>query len=105
MSQYAKINSDNIIENVIVCEDSQISLQDGNFVKVTNETMSPQIGGEYNKDANKFIRIKPYESWVLNDEFNWTSPVEIPNDAQITPLGSVINYKWDEEDQAWIKLS
>jgi hypothetical protein len=105
MSQYAKINSDNIIENVIVCEDSQISLQNGKFVKVTEETKNPQIGGEYREDVNVFVRIKPYESWVLNDEYSWESPVEIPNDAQVTPLGSVINYQWNEEDQVWIKLS
>ena len=105
MSLYAKINSDNIIENVIVCVESQIFSQEGNFIKVTTETKNPQIGGEYNKEVNKFISIKPYESWILDEEFNWTSPVEIPSDAQITPLGLVINYLWDEENQEWVSRS
>ena len=105
MSRYAKINLNNIVENVIVCEDSQISLQDGYFVKVTTETKNAQIGGEYNKESNKFILIKPHESWILDEDFNWTSPVEIPSNAQLTPLDAVINYFWNEENQEWVSRS
>jgi hypothetical protein len=105
MSLYAKINETNIVENIIICEDSQISLINGRHVKVTELTGNASIGFEYSSDHNKFIAIKPFDSWVLdNDLFAWKAPVALPEDANVTPLGSVINYRWNEEDQEWVAV-
>lgn len=106
MSKYAKINLQNIVENIIECEDSEIYTQNGTHIKVTENTGNVSIGFEYSLENNKFIPIKPFDSWVLNEEsFTWKAPVDIPNDATVTPLGSVINYTWNEENQEWIKNS
>jgi hypothetical protein len=94
MSIYAKVNSQNIVENVIICEDSQIAYFDGEHIKVTNNTNTPYVGGEYRRDAGKFIEVKPpYDSWILNNELKWESPAGPQPDY---------NYDWDEENQEWI---
>lgn len=96
MSLYAKINSENIVENVIVCDDSQISVLEGTYIKVTAETKDAQIGETYDLSVNKFIPAKPYNSWVLGSDYEWHSP------AGDSPSDSV--YEWDEESLSWIEL-
>lgn len=92
MSKYAKINADNIVENVIICEDSNISLFSGNFIKETQETNEASIGSTWDKENNKFISPKPYDSWQLNENFIWAAPVEQP----------VPNSYWDESSNSWV---
>lgn len=95
MSKYAKIEN-NIVTNIIVCEDSQIVNFDGTFIKITENTGSAAIGLEYNLSKNKFIKNKPYDSWVLSEDLVWVSPIgDAPSDG---------SYEWNEEDQEWVKL-
>lgn len=91
MSIYAKIEN-NIVVNIIDCDDENISTQNGYHIKVTNLTRNPQIGGAYNSDLQKFIDNKPYESWTLNENFEWEPPVE---------RTSIKSY-WDEDTQSWL---
>lgn len=95
MSKYAKIEN-GIVDNIIVCEDSQISLLDGNYIKVTEETNDASLGYSYNAEVNKFTSLKPYESWVLGEDFKWHSPL---GDAPTTG-----DFEWNEEDQEWNEL-
>jgi hypothetical protein len=98
MSKYAKINSENIVENVILCEDTYIGTQAGHHIKVTENTNEPLIGFEYNLEKNRFTSPKPYESWILNqDTLIWESPVG--------PKPTDTFYRWDEESTNWKKLS
>lgn len=90
MSIYAKIEND-IIVNIIDCDDENISTQNGYYIKVTSSTRNPQIGGTYNSDSQKFIDNKPYQSWTLNENFEWESPVE----------KTTIKSFWDEDSQSW----
>ena len=93
MSKYAKINSENIVENVIECEDSQISIFPGEWIKVTNSTKDAHIGGDYNRENSKFISVKPpFDSWILDNNFDWVAPAEMPTEG---------NYLWNEELVAW----
>jgi len=102
MSNYAKVNSENIVENIIVCEDSEIGSQNGHHVKVTADTNTPQIGHEYVAEKNKFKAPKPFESWTLNENtLKWESPVDKPQDAEVSVFGTVLNYRWNEEEQSW----
>lgn len=102
MSNYAKINSENIVENIIVCEDSEIGTQSGHHIKVTSDTNAPQVGHEYVAEKNKFKAPKPFESWILNEEtVKWESPVDKPLDAEVSVFGTVTNYRWNEESQVW----
>ena len=95
MSQYAKIE-ENIVTNIIICEDSQIESQLGQHVKVTESTRNPRIGSTYDAINNKFIDIKPFESWVFNEiSFEWESPLGAkPDDKDF----------WREDLQEWKKL-
>jgi|DEB19_MinimDraft_3_1074340.scaffolds.fasta_scaffold233146_2 hypothetical protein len=98
MSNYAKINLENIVESVIVCEDSNISLFEGTWIKVTEETRETGIGHSWNPDKKKFVKFQIYPSWTLNEEtLEWEPPIEKPSD----PLWS--GY-WDEEEQSWVQL-
>jgi hypothetical protein len=52
------------------------------------------IGYQYDSQRDAFITIKPYNSWVLNEQTcNWEAPIAYPNDGQ--------RYSWNEETQSW----
>lgn len=94
MSNYAHI-VDSFVENIIVCEDSNISSLSGRYVKVTESTGNAKIGGSYNLEKNKFIDPKPYDSWTLNEDDNWESP----DGFSIKP-----GFWWNEDSQEWVAL-
>ena len=96
MSRYAKINSQNIVENVIICEDANISMFDGAWIKITEDTNFAETGSVYVPEKQKFIEIKPpFESWTLNENtLKWESP------AGTKPAH---NYSWDEDSLSWIE--
>lgn len=74
------------------------------------------IGFYYDEEKDAFIPVKPYNSWLLNeDSCQWYPPVEYPNDEN--PKGyywneEIVNwsennpegYYWDEENLKWIKI-
>ena len=102
MSHFAKIDSNNIVTEVIVAEqdfinsgvvgDSFLWIQtsyNGNFRK-----NYAGIGFTYDKERDAFIPPQPFPSWTLNeDTCLWECPVAHPNDGNI--------YNWNEETQAW----
>lgn len=94
INHYAKINKDNIVENVIICEDSQVSSLDGSYVKITDSTNNAYVGEIYNVEKNKFVQPKPpYDSWILNEDLFWESPAGPKPDH---------NYDWNEDSQEWV---
>lgn len=97
MSSYAKINQDNIVENVIIADSSFISTQSGKWIEVTEATKKANSGDTYDEVNNKFISQKPFESWVLDEEsFEWVSPVgEKPSTGY---------WSWNEADQIWEEI-
>jgi hypothetical protein len=92
---YAKINSENIVENVILCAESDLNTQSGTHIEVNESTKLASIGKYYDRENNKFISPKPYDSWILNENFDW-QPVSGPS-----PEGLHI---WDEENQEWVPV-
>jgi hypothetical protein len=55
------------------------------------------IGDTYDENRDAFINIKPFDSWVLNeDNYQWVAPIPYPNDDN--------EYSWDEETISWIKI-
>jgi len=93
INKYAKIEN-NLVVNVILCEDLVINELDGNYIKVTESTKEAHIGAEWNDTNNIFIPVSPWPSWVLNESFIWESP-KGPNPDPLTK-------KWDEENQDWV---
>ena len=97
MSIYAKINSENIVENVIVADAAFISTQSGTWVEVTSSTGSTNSGNLYSPEHSKFIPHKPFDSWIFDeDSFDWVSPV-----GPKPPTGY---WSWNESDQKWEEL-
>ncbi len=106
MSHFAKIDSNNIVTNVIVAEqdfinsgavgDSFLWVQtsyNGNFRK-----NYAGIGFTYDSTRDAFIEPQPYPSWTLNeDTCQWESPVPYPTDDK--------RYEWDEETTNWIEVT
>ena len=105
MSHFAKINSSNIVTEVIVAEqdfinsgavgDSFLWVQtsyNGNFRK-----NYAAVGHTYDKTKDAFIAPKPYPSWTLvEDTCQWEAPVSYPTDGQA--------YTWDEDTTAWVVI-
>jgi len=96
MSNYAKINSENIVDFVIVSNESYLKELSGTFVEVTTETGWAGPGSIYSATHNKFLGAKPWESWTLNEEtFEWEAP-------SLKPLTG--KHIWSEVDQEWVEV-
>lgn len=56
------------------------------------------IGFTYDQERDAFIPLKPYASWVLNEETcDWEAPVPVPDDN--------VPYRWDEDTLSWIEVA
>lgn len=97
---YALLNEDNIVQQVIVCDEENIALREGNWVETDMNGISPKnyagVGHTYDAELNAFICPSPYPSWILNEDACWESPVPLPSDDN--------RYRWDEESTSWIQL-
>ncbi len=102
MAHFAKIDSNNIVTQVIVAEqdfinsgavgDSFLWIQtsyNGNFRK-----NFAGKGHTYDKTRDAFIPAKPYPSWILvEDTCQWKAPKDYPSDGK--------EYKWNESSTSW----
>jgi len=105
MSHFAEINSDGVVQRVIVAEQDFINSglvgdsfnwvqtsYNGNFRK-----NYAGIGYTYDKTRDAFIPPQPYPSWTLNEETcQWDSPVSYPEDDKM--------YTWDEDTTTWVEV-
>lgn len=115
MAHFAKILAGNIVEYVIVVDNSVITvdgveseiegirfcqkLLGGNWLQTSyNGSFRKNFAGAgytYDSARDAFIPPKPYESWVLNeDTCLWEAPVEMPDEPSY----------WDEDNQQWITM-
>lgn len=106
MSHFAKIDSNNIVQEVIVAEQDFINsgAVGDSFLWIQtsyNNNFRKNFAGKgftYDKTRDAFIPPQPYPSWILNeDTCLWECPVEYPNDG--------IEYKWNETDQQWDEVT
>ena len=105
MSHFAKLDSNNIVTEVIVAEqdfinsgavgDSFLWVQtsyNGNFRK-----NYAGVGMTYDKTRDAFIPPKPYASWTLVEATcQWEAPVAYPDDGKV--------YNWDESSTNWVEV-
>jgi hypothetical protein len=116
MAHFAKINEENIVEQVIVVNNSDC----GDLEFPESETIGQSfinsiglngvwiqtsyngnfrknyagMGYTYDESRNAFIPVKPYPSWILNEETCiWEAPTPRPSDDKF--------YDWDEENLTW----
>jgi hypothetical protein len=118
MAHFAKIDKNNVITEVIVVNNNEITVDgkeseqrgiefcnalfggtwiqtsyNGNFRK-----NYAGIGYTYDPARNAFIPPQPFASWTLNEETcRWQAPVTPPDDGDL--------YYWSEDDKNWIKHS
>lgn len=78
-------------------KDSDLSF----WVETTNTDPDKKfaaVGDTYFENLKAFVKPKPFDSWILNEETaNWESPVPHPDpDPFVAHL-----YEWDEESVNW----
>ena len=105
MSHFAKINSSNIVTEIIVAEQDFINsgaVGDAFLWVQTsfNHNFKKQmavIGGTYDKTNDVFVQPKPYPSWTLDGSHDWQPPTIYPDDGKV--------YNWNEDTTAWVEVT
>ena len=121
MAHFAKLNSENIVEEVLVVSNEVATNEQAgvdflnNLLKTSDtwkQTSYNTVGGvhklggtpfrknyagvgyKYDESRDAFIAPKPYNSWTLNEtSCLWEAPTPYPNDGNL--------YIWDEENLRW----
>jgi len=121
MANFAFINSQNIVIGINSINNSDITINNSENEQLgidflTNEinitTIYPNcvlirqtsynsnfrnkyagLGDTWDETNNVFISPKPFEDWVLNNNFKWEAPINYPNDGD--------SYVW--ENNEWVK--
>jgi len=106
MSHFAEINSDSIVQRVIVAEQNFINSgavgDSFNWVQTSyNSNFRKNYAGSgytYDKAKDAFIAPKPFPSWLLVEATcQWESPVAYPSDDKL--------YTWDEALINWVEVT
>ena len=103
MSHWAKVEN-NIVTQVLVGPnygdegEAFFNALGGTWVKTSyNGNIRKNyagIGYTYDAARDAFIALKPFNSWLLNeDTCQWQAPIEYPTDG--------LMYEWDEELTDW----
>jgi hypothetical protein len=114
MAHFAKLDENNIVIQVVVV-DNQVLLENSNeseqkgidflntlfgnstWVQTSyNGNIRKQfagIGYTYNEANDVFIIPQPFDSWSLDENFDWQPPTPYPTDGQ--------PYQWNEVTQTW----
>ena len=115
MAHFAEINSEGIVERVIVvnnldCLDENNNESEsvgaafcnnllGGIWKQTSYNGNIRknyagIGYRYDEELDAFIPPKPFDSWILNQETAlWEAPTSMPSGED--------DYYWDEDKKEW----
>jgi hypothetical protein len=106
MSHFAKIDSNNIVTEVIVAEKDFINsgLVGDEFLWVQTSYNNnfrknhAAVGFTYDKDRDAFIPPQLWSSWTLNETTcQWEPPVPYPTDD--------LMYEWDEDTTSWVETT
>ena len=126
MAHYAQLDENNIVTQVIVVANSDITDANGNEVEEIGIAFCKKLLGEdtnwkqtsynnnirvryagigysFSEELNAFIPPSPFESCILNEETaDWESPVGPAPALTEAQVESRSFYKWDEENLAWV---
>jgi hypothetical protein len=106
MAHFAKIDSNNIVTEVIVAEQDFINsgVVGDSFLWVQTSYNNnfrknfAGIGDTYDKTRDAFITPKSFASWTLvEDTCQWTAPVAYPDDGK--------EYTWNEDTTNWVEVT
>ena len=59
-------------------------------------------GFTYNENADVFVRPKPFESWILDNNFDWNPPIARPDVLEHPVNGNPMYPYWDDPNQQWL---
>ena len=115
MAHFAKLDENNIVTEVVVVNNDVLLKSDGTeseykgkvflnglFGSATWVQTSfngnfrkryAGIGYVYDETNDVFIVPQPFNSWSLDENFDWQPPTPYPTDGK--------TYSWNEEDQTW----
>jgi len=116
MAHFAKLDSNNVVEQVIVVnndvlldsegnESEQLGVnfckslygQDTTWIQTSyNGNMRVRYAGfgmSYDALNNVFITEQPFPSWTLDSNFDWQPPTPYPTDGK--------TYSWNEDTLSW----
>jgi hypothetical protein len=122
MSHFAEINSDNIVQRVIVADQDFIDTgavgNSDTWIQTSYNTRggvhyAPNsntvdsgvalrknyagVGYTYDATRDAFYAPQPFASWTLDDDTClWNAPVAYPDDGKF--------YHWDEENTQWKEI-
>ena len=113
MKYFAKLDSNNVVINVIQCDDDATEASMDSLLGPTHkETWEDgsqrqryaQIDGTYDSAKDVFINVKTFPSWTLDSNNEWQAPVAFPSstaygDTDVFPI------EWDESNQRWYGTS
>ena len=105
MAHFAEIDSNKIVQQVIVAEKDFINSgvvgnefnwiqcsYNGNFRKAY-----PNAGWKWDKVNEVFIGPQPHASWALDASHDWQPPTAKPDDGK--------EYEWNEGTTSWDEFS
>ena len=110
MKNFAQINADNKVVNIIQCDDDATesscnNLFNGNFKETwldgSQRQRYAQVDGSYDPQKDVFIKPKPYSSWVLDSNNEWQAPITYPNSTAWGTDDDVYPILWDDNNQRW----
>jgi hypothetical protein len=119
MANFAEIGPENIVEQVIVVNNTDLLDENG----VEQESIGQEfcrnllggtwiqtsyngnfrknfagIGYTYDSVRDAFIPPKTYPSWVLDEQTcHWIAPLPAPDDGK--------TYQWDEDSVSWVEIT
>ena len=113
MAHFAKINSENVVDQVVVVHNNDAPNEasgiaflntlfgDANWVQTSyNGNIRKNyagIGYTYDSTRDAFIPPQPYPSWTMSEETClWSAPTPMPTDDK--------RYSWDEPTLAWVEV-
>ena len=130
MAYFSKFGAGNIVEQIISINNSVITDDNGveqeqlgvdfiNHLYKTNDVWKQTsynssfrkryagVGYSYDEQRNVFLKPKPFDSWLLNEEtLEWEAPVVYPETYTLNLLDEQGNltkdiYYWNENRRKW----
>ena len=104
MKKFAIVNSNAVVENIVVSEEySAIEFLlgfDKLIIEETEATGVPFIGATYRQDKAKFMPYRPFDTWSFNDEtWAWEAPIAKPEAQE----GFLLT--WDGLANNWTEIA
>ena len=116
MAHFAELDENNVVLRILVVPDSEEHRgQDflekdlglgGRWIQTSRSgsirKRFAMVGGTYSSELDAFIPVKPYPSWVFDEnELDWSSPIPKPTEPFDTSQPENCDYVWLEGEQLW----